>query len=603
MSHKTNIINLHEYADLIDKYNTHFLEYILKTRYSIISLSVEQLIHRDPANVNILLFISLVNSQNIPQSFLQKYKNGEDIKPFVNDLKEYSLLKQDCSSGSTITVYRSTQAIILSYILKKYGLDGTKARVESIGRTLEQVVGNVLEKLNTSHIKRTLKHVQAFLSQDQLISATTKNFLTFTIGRMYGYLGQYGKARDFLEQILGVDSQDYGVDIKRAQIYTHLGSIYKELANPQKSQDFLEQSLTIYNKNPAENQGNIARSLAYLGDTYKNKGDLLKAKSILEQSILLYRQAHSPFDYSGLILALTIFGSTQRELRNIDSAIDALEESLSLSRAHTPGNIMGLSRTLNYLGPAYASRGNFEKARVALEQSIEYVKKHTPKNNILVGRSLVHLGNVYRELGHYKQAREILEEAFAIHQIHHPQDHSQYAWSLLHLGFVNRELGQPQAAKLILEQCLNTYKKHFDEDNIRVAWIDAQLAKVHNDLHNYDIAQQLLEKSIPIYEKTYGMRNVETARVVRTLGQTYLLKGDLKTAKIHFENILNIFQENKHPDVYKVGEDLADLFLIVESKDKTIGYLTQSLEVVKTAFPENSPHRIRIQDKLQSLDA
>ena len=143
--------------------------------------------------------------------------------------------------------------------MKKYGLDGTKARVESIGRTLEQVVGNVLEKLNTSHIKRTLKHVQAFLSQDQLISAITKNFLTFTVERMYGYLGQYGKARDFLEQILGVDSQDYLVHIKRAQVLIDIWEVFiKSWRILKNLKDFLEQSLTIYNKNPAENQGNIA---------------------------------------------------------------------------------------------------------------------------------------------------------------------------------------------------------------------------------------------------------------------------------------------------------------------------------------------------------
>ena len=186
---------------------------------------------------------------------------------------------------------------------------------------------------------------------------------------------------------------------------------------------------------------------------------------------------------------------------------------------------------------------------------------------------------------------------------------------MIYLGCTERELGESQKAKFILEECLETYKKHFDEKHIRIAWIFAELARVHNDLGHYKTAINLLEKSIPVHEETYGKDHLSTVRVVNILAQTYLLKGDLKAAEAYLQKILTLFQESKDPDVYKVCEDLADLELkkaqneenqgngqqVKSHKTQAMNYLMQACETVKTAFPGNSLHLIRIQAKLEKL--
>lgn len=591
-----------------------------KTRYGIITLSLQKLMETHKDFGDLLLFISLIDSQNIPRDLLVKYKNDPVVDSFIYHLKKYSLLTNELSLPSpfesTLSLHRSTQAIILAHFLKTLSFIETKTRVRSISNVLEQIAEQGLEKEKTAHIKTLLNHFNVFLSHDHLLSPLIKSSLTFELGRMYGHLNQYEKAKELLEQSLDI-LQKHGKekDIKLAQVLAYLGSIYKELGNPQKSQELLEQSLLIYNKNPKENQGEIARALAYLGDTYRNKADLIKAKTTLEESVLLYKQ-QIPVQHPGLALALTNFGSTQRELRNVKEAINALEESLSLYRKYIPENFMGIARALYYLGPAYTNKGDFQKARSVLEESIGLFRKHSSKNNILIGRALVHLGNVYRELGEYKKAKDIFEQAFSIHKIHHTKEHSQYAWSLIHLGFVERELANPQKAKFILEQCLETYKKHFDEKNIYIARILAQLARIHNDLGHYETTLTLLKASIPAHEETYGKDHVETARVINILAQTYLLTGDLTVAEAYLKKILRIFQENKHPDVYKVYEDLSDLELkkaqnaesqersqeAEDHKAQAINYLMQAQEIVKATFSENSPHFIRIGINLRSLE-
>ncbi len=626
---KTNDITFNEYLELLHEHKSAFVnsqENLLKeagdylnTRYGIISLSLKQLINKHPDYVTPLLLISLLDSQNIPREVLNTCKNTTDVKNFMYELKKYFLLTNESTSSSpfdfTFSLHRSTQAIILAYFLKILGIEGIKTRIQLLANGFGQLAEEELEKENTLHIKTLLNHFRAFLSHDQLLSPSTKSSLTFELGRMYDHLNQYEKAKELLEQSLQIlTEQNKEKGIKFARVSSYLGSIYKELSNPQRSQELLEKSLLIYNENPKENQREIAHTLAYLGNTYRNIGNFIKAKSTLEESVHIYKQ-QTPIQHSGLAFALVNLGATQRDLKNTKDAIHSLEESLSLYREYTPGNFMGIARALYYLGSAYYSSGDFKKAQSTLEESINLLKKHSYKNNILTGRIYIYLGNVYQELGEYKKAKDVLEKAFSIHKTHHTKEHFEYAWPLLHIGFVERELGEPQKAKVILEECLEVYKKHFDEKHSNIAWIFAELAKVHNDLHNYDTALKLLEKSIPIHEESYGKDHPTTARALNVLAQTYLLKGDLKSAEPYLQKILTVFQEKKDPDVYKVCEDLADLELkkahnedsqrnkerAEAHKMQAISYLTQALEVTKATFPESSPHFIRIQAKLKNL--
>src|SRR3990167_7561325 len=63
-----------------------------KTRYGIITLSLDNLIEADSDFASLLLFISLLNDQNIPIDLLNTYKNDIIVDNFIYHLKKYSLM-------------------------------------------------------------------------------------------------------------------------------------------------------------------------------------------------------------------------------------------------------------------------------------------------------------------------------------------------------------------------------------------------------------------------------------------------------------------------------------------------------------------------------
>lgn len=103
---------------------------------------------------------------------------------------------------------------------------------------------------------------------------------------------------------------------------------------------------------------------------------------------------------------------------------------------------------------------------------------------------------------------------------------------------------------------------------------------------------------------------------MRELAAIYLLENQLKKTEDFLNKANHIFQENNHPQVFVILEDLAELQLtklnhlnnkekIQQSeilKNQAITYFNQASKAINTRFPEDSPHANRIQLKLKELE-
>jgi tetratricopeptide (TPR) repeat protein len=141
------------------------------------------------------------------------------------------------------------------------------------------------------------------------------------------------------------------------------------------------------------------------------------------------------------------------------------------------------------------------------------------------------------------------------------------------------------------------------------------LGKAYSDLGDLTKAKDILGQSLAIYKKHYGEDHIQTAKVSNALGENYLLEGKLETAEISLNRALDIFQKTSHPEIYTVFENLSTLYTkkAAQAKDagnseqsqhfkvQAIDYLKQAAEVIKTRFPQPSPHNTRIQSKLKEL--
>ncbi|MBY0272798.1 MAG: tetratricopeptide repeat protein [Alphaproteobacteria bacterium] len=548
-----------------------------KTRYNIITFSLKHLIEAHKDFESLLFLISLLDSQNIPRNLLEAYKNGGVVDNFVYYLKKHSLITNEApipsDSMAAFSIHRSTQEIILTYLISRLDLEKRNELLTSISQTLTDYMTSITDEEDLSSIKALLVHYETFLHHHNLLPNDMRSLVEGKLGAMYYSLRHYAKG-----------------------------------------QKILEKSFEELEKNPASNHLHIINALAYLTTIYMELGNHEEAQNVIENRIMPYKEYFVEV-HPHIARALTYLGDACTVLGNYEQAKSFLEQSYKLYQEHFPTHYFWLARTSAFLGNTYVELGEYEKAKSLQEKALLIHKTHVLKNRLDIAWQSTFLANTYEKLGYYAKAKLLLEEAILIAKQYLPENHIDIGWITVFLGNIYRELGQLEKAKITLEETLIVHKETCGKENIRTASVLAALGSVNRDLGQYEKAKDFLNQGLVIYEKEFAKDHIETARILRDLGQTYILESHFEVAETLLSKVLKIFQETQHPESYKTLEILAELFLkrstqaakegntqlSLTFKDKSVLYLSQALETVKTHFPKDSPQRKKIEIKLQGI--
>jgi tetratricopeptide (TPR) repeat protein/DNA-binding CsgD family transcriptional regulator len=542
-----------------------------KTRYGILSLSLKNLMGTHEDFGNLLLFISLLDSQNIPRNLLDRFKSDVVVDSFIYYLKNYSLITPQSltpfSAVATFSMHRSTQEITLAYLIRALQHKKEEGVFQLIGNTLDCYMGEVMNREDFPKMKEIAIHAEMFLTHRDLFDDRTLSVVGGTLGGIYFYLGHYVKAKQILESSLMSLKKEYRKNYSQiAQILSYLGIVSRELGHYKEAYDLLEQSLRIYERHLPKNYSGMARAKAYLGMVSRELGNYEEAKIFLKESLQIY-QSKLPDYHVGKARVLGYIGIVSRELCNFDEAINLLEQSLATYQQYLPEN---------HLGRAWA---------------------------------LIHLGKVYKELGRFDKAKNFIEDGLKIFNQHLPENH--FAWVMVYLGGVYKDLGKVEDAKRLFNQSLSIYKRSLPENHVYIGWSLANLGSLYNDTGDYEKAQNLLENAYIIYEKYYPRGHIEIGRILNEMGRNYLLNGKLSEAQSHINQALKVFELRHHPEKYISLEILAEIYvktsqqvtcsphLSQELKQQALNSLKQANLVVKQSFSKDSSQQARILDKIK----
>jgi tetratricopeptide (TPR) repeat protein len=549
-----------------------------ETRYTIISASLREFFKTHQDFKPLLLFISMVDSQNIPFDLLTSYKNKIVVGSFIYNLKKYSFITDKYVNAlysiPSFSIHRSTQEISLAYLTQSESLGKNSPLIQEIVHSLENYAAEVISKEDTPKMKALVIHYKHFLNHTDLLMDTAYASLSIKLGSIYFFLGDYDKAKELLTKgLMGLNKDERKYSTQIAYGLMHLGMVYRKLGNYKKARKLLEESLSSYNKDGSQNYKEIALALEYLGMIFRNLGEYKKGKECLQQGLKIYK-------------------------------------------THYPENYAAIARASIYLGYIHKDLGDYKEAEKLLMQGLLLYTKHSSSDHTGIARGLVYLANVHRELGNYEKAKNLLEQSLEIFKKHFPESHTKVAWVLVSLGNVYKDLGKYDKAKNCFEKSSKIYGKYFGNSHVKVALSLINLGDVYKQLGKYREAKDLITKNLPIYEKSYEINHMETARALMSLGEIFLLEEDYKNSEILVNKGLYIAQLHHHPEFYKSFESLSNAYLLKHTHAQAIGntkqayifknqglkFLRLALEIVKSYFPNNSFHVSRIENKLRTAE-
>jgi tetratricopeptide (TPR) repeat protein/DNA-binding CsgD family transcriptional regulator len=576
-----------------------------RTRYSIITLSLKDLVNTRKDFMPLLLCIALLDSQNIPRDLLNSYKGDVVVENFIYNLKKYSFITNEAPaslySPASFSIHRSTQEVILGYLTKTLSLQKDSHVLRDIFDTFETYIAKAIDKEDCLKLKSLLSHCERFLSHKNLLPDTIKSSVEGELGYIYSYLGNYKKSREIIEGSLkGLDKNGIKDHKRIARILVHLGDVYRDFGDYEKAKNLLEKGLLIYQKYFDQDDIGIALALVNLGNVYRRLGEYEKAKTLLEESLIIYRK-HPYAHHSESARALVILANVYRSLAKYEKAKELFNESLTIYKKHLPENHPRIAWSLAHLGNLYRDLGDYTQARDRIEESLTIYKQHFSENHAKVGWVLSLLGDIYRKLGNYEKAKALFEQVLITFKNNFPENDSKVAHALMDLGDVHGSLGEHEKAKNLLEKSLKIYKEHFPKKFDEISLASTYLANIYIQLGNYETALDLLSQSLKILEtyfkedrrkilltslylgksyknlgdyekaksmfegclqicdKAYGKDHIETAHVLMSLEEIYFLEGKKEAAEYNLNRALVIFQKNGHPEATKAMEKLKKL--------------------------------------------
>jgi tetratricopeptide (TPR) repeat protein/DNA-binding CsgD family transcriptional regulator len=449
------------------------------TRYRIIITSVKHLINIHPEFKDLLLFVNLLDSQNIPKDLLVAYKGDITVSKFIHELRKFSLITENPANSnnsiSTFSIHRSTQAVSIAYLMNLMQKTETIKSLRNMAIAIENYMAEELKEYNLQKIQLLVPHVEMFLNHSNSLDKLDKADLYHKLGISYFYIATYKKAKELFELANNIYKEYYGENhIKTALVSARLGGVYRNIGNYKESKELLEKALVVYKNHYGENDIETAKISIYLGSVYRNTGDYEKSEELIQKGFKIYKENYG-------------------------------EDHINTNWARA------------YLGSIYNNIGKYNKSKELLERGLVSYKNYYGTDHTKTAWVSVRLASVYGNIGNYEEAKELLEKAIDVYKRYNGNNCLEVAWSLSHLGIIYNKLGNNKEAIKLLEQSLAIYNDHLDNDHIIVAWATLRLSNVYRDLGNYKQSKTLMEKSLKIYERYYGKNHIQTIQILRDL--------------------------------------------------------------------------------------
>ncbi len=473
-------------ASLLKKVN-----HYTKTRYGIISASLEKILEIHPDFKALLFLICLFNSQDIPTNFLIHYKDQLMTDQFMYQLKKHGLVTHESLSESEISSYtfslhRSTQAMGLNFL------------------------NNILSKEEKSFFINTIiKSFQAFKE----LGPTIKSF------------SEFSKSMDCLT---------------RTSLFPHLETLYLHVKEMNLSEE-ISSKCQAY--------------LWFLNGTtsYCCLSNMLLCKKYLspffETAATKNCLQHLPLNMQ--VIMLLALGTTYIDLGKPAEGLNYLQKALPIIEQISGAEIMH-SETLRLIGVAYSRKNEFEPANHFLKRALSALPPaDTPLKRKAEAETYLQLASSYSNHFLHKDSTaetymlKVLEIMGAAHLFYEKKEHSpQLLTSTIakqkeRLGEAYNRLGRYRDAiiKGLREADYIMEHGHLSSHQFLKAEIDLNMGEALLREGNLKEAEQKLTDSLRVSEKILGPTAACTwhAKIYRT--EVYLRLGKLKEA---YEDCLSV---------------------------------------------------------------
>ena len=329
-------------------------------------------------------------------------------------------------------------------------------------------------------------------------------------------------------------------DEQKAQVYQALGVAYDGLNKYDEALRSVQQSLDINKRlgNKVASAGNYAE----IGDVQMYQGKPELALAAYNESLKLRKEIGAKKDAANTLISM---GSLYEDRGEYDKALDMYKESLQTQRDVGDASLQAVC--LNNIGNVYLAKGQSEDALTYYQQALQLREKLN--NPADIADTLHDLGEAYTRTAQYDQAMASYMRALQLRR--NANDAHNTALDQHSMGMVFLNQGRFGASVSNLNDSVQGFRAAKDHSRI-MAQVLIDYADALARAGRGDEVGKTLEEAQSLAAELKNDKLI--ADVHNTQGDLAFYGGDMKVAKEHYQQGLQVALKAKAPETVLVSK-------------------------------------------------
>ncbi len=467
------------------------------------------------------------------------------LKKFINRHK----VGVSSSIGFAILLIISLIAISWQANVASKERDNAKVEAQK-AEEVNSFLQSMLSSVDPSEIGRDVKVYDILEKAADDIETNLKDqpeveaSLRSTLGNTYVNLGEYDKAKPFLDKALAINIKIYGDESKETAYSLHdLGLYFDWVGDYKKADSIYSRSIKILRKvleQPTKQFSNVLNDQALI-KMYYGKNDA--AKKLFNEALDVALQSHGEKDKNTAVI-MNNLALNYTDAGDLDKAEKYYKKSLAINIELLGENRPEVGTIYNNLAYLYSRKKDYKLAEEYLEKSYKLKLNLKGKDHPDVGLALNNLGVINIRMGNYDKAEKYQLDALKQYRKTLASDHPYIALSQYWLGKIYLEKNKFSIAEDYLRNSLKTRIKKFPAENKDIWRSKSELGICLLKQKKYNEAEKLLTSSLEFYKSNFGDDSTQIIRLYNNVVDLYSSTGNKKNADMYRNELARLNKAN-----------------------------------------------------------
>lgn len=400
---------------------------------------------------------------------------------------------------------------------------------------------------------------------------------------------QYDLAKSYIDQAIEVITNAVGTSsASYALARTKLANIYEEVGYYELAYDIYFASHESL-KSLGAFSPDYAEACNHMGRILIRQGEPQRAEEYINESTVIYKQLGKSYDVERAE-SLEGLGNFYEQLGRYEEAEKTLLEALAIKRSiPNEANIL-IIETLNDLGILYRHLGDPSRAQEMFAEVVAKCEEELTTDHPFYATAKNNLATIAMQDGDNANAKELLEEALATYDKKYGPNHPLSANTLNNLARVQRQMGNTTVAEDYYKRVLKLDERLYGKNHPDYATTLMNLAILYSSSGRDEEADGYYAEALAIRKDVLGKDHPSYFRALENVGLHSISVGKMEEAEKYFREAIEIQirqtktifpalpQEDKEYFYQNIRQDV-DRYNFIAS-----GLLEEQPELVKNMF-------------------